>query len=111
MQARVRTHKENEKMFRDHNYLVGGTEAFSKMLDTESIERVTAEMASFDKQLRSCKTKTVNGVIIRPLKILYSLEIDKSDTCDKNIIKENNPNININDDFHIPNADSGGVND
>ena len=48
MQARVRTHKENEKMFRDHNYLVGGTEAFSKMLDTESIERVTAEMASFD---------------------------------------------------------------
>ena len=69
MQAGIRTHRDYEKMLRDDKYFIGGTEAFSKMLDTESIERVKTEMASFDKQLRSCKTQTVNGVIIRPLKI------------------------------------------
>ena len=45
-QARIRTYRENEKMFRDKKYLVGGSEAFQKMRDTESIEMVTPAMAS-----------------------------------------------------------------
>ena len=117
IQAGIRTHRDNEKMLRNDKDLIRETEAFSEMFDTESIERVIAEMASFDKQLRSCKTQTVNGVIIRPLKILYSLEINKSDICARefhkerqNIIKENNPRKNMNE-LHTLNTDSGGVND
>lgn len=72
---------------------------------------------SEDEQIRSCKVQTSNGVIIRPLKLLYSLEISETDTFDrefhqeiKNDIKySNNPNSNLKEDTdHTPQADKGG---
>ena len=50
---------------------------------------------SEDKQLRSYKVQTVNGVIIRPLKLLYSLEITETDTCDRDFHKEKQNDIKI----------------
>ena len=74
---------------------------------------------SEDEQLRSCKVQTSNGVIIRPLKLLYSLELSETDTLDrefhqeiKNDIKyNNNPNSTLYEDTdHAPKVDNGGDN-
>ena len=35
---------------------------------------------SEDQKIRSCKVKTVNGVIVRPVNLLYSLEMSETDT-------------------------------
>ena len=68
---------------------------------------------SEDEQLRSCKVQTTNGIIIRPLKLLYSLEISETDTLDrefhqelKNKIKDSNPDSTLHDNIdHYPQID------
>ena len=39
---------------------------------------------SEDGKIRSCKVKTQNGIIVRPLKLLYSLEMSETDTYERN---------------------------
>ena len=55
---------------------------------------------SEDEQLRSCKVQTTHGVIIRPLKLLYSLEISETDTLDREFHKE------LKDKFKCSNPDN-----
>ena len=66
---------------------------------------------SEDEQFRSCKVQTANGVIIRPLKLLYSLEITETDTLDRKFHTEkigNNPNDKISENYRNISNDTHG---